>query len=292
MYVRSQGDTHTALDQPFDPNAAEWREPSQFRMTVTAGAAALMLDSNTHNRPISWRKVNDYAREMKKGNWRYNPADALCFDVNGVLQNGQHRLLAVLDCEQAQDFAVATGVDPDVQDVMDSGIKRSTAHQLALSGYNEAKGLAATARIYLTWVNGTVTSSLRTPSTPDTRKWVQESDPEALNFAISQGKRVAGLFPLRAGIAGAAAFSAFVRDRHAAQEFFDALCDGVGLDKGHPVLTLRNYLTRQAQLKTRFTQHHQLWLLVSTWNSWRQGRTLGKIMSPSEWSAENFPRMK
>lgn len=276
----------------FDSLSPWWRAPRQFRMRITRDIAALMLDSNPRNRPISWRKVNDYAREMEAGNWKFNPADSICFDPTGYLQNGQHRLLAVFDTGLAQEFAVATDVPMEVQDVMDSGLKRSTAHQLALSGYVDAKTIAAIARIFLLWEGGTIASSLRSSSTPDVRRWVEASDPVALEFSIVQAKRVSSLFSLRSGIVGAAAFAAYTKDPAAAKQFFEDLCEGVGLDKVHPVLTLRNYLTRQGQLKTKFAQQHQLWLLVSTWNTWRRGGTLVKIMSPSEWTSSNFPVMK
>lgn len=276
----------------FDAEDPIWRLPGLFKLTITPEIAASMLDSNTENRTISWRKVNDYAREMRKGNWRYNPADSICFDTSVVLRNGQHRLLAVMDSETAQEFSVATGVNPDVQDVMDSGMKRTTAHQLGLSGYDDSKHLASMGRVYLMWMAGTVTNNLRPPMTPDIRRWVEESEADALKFAISRGKQTSKLFPLRSGVVSAAAFSAYTRDPAAADLFFTALNEGVGLDKGHPVLTLRSYLIRHGQMKTRFLPHHQLWLVVSTWNTWRQGRTLVKIMSPSEWVGENFPRMK
>jgi hypothetical protein len=282
--------TSAVLD--FDPQSPVWLSPRTFRLTVTPELAAQMLDTNKKNRPISWRKVNDHVREMQAGNWRYNPADALCFDTDGVLANGQHRLLAVLDCELAQDFLIATGVEPSVQDVMDNGLVRTTAHQLALSGYNDAKNLSALARVFLLWKNGTITSAMRRPSTVTVKDFLEKTDPQALEFALAQAKRVASATPLRAGIGGAAALAAYQLDPVAAQRFFDELIEGVNLDAHTPTLTLKNYLARHAALRTRFREPHQLWLLVSTWNSWRKGKTLVKIMSPTEWSASTFPDMK
>lgn len=262
-------------------------------VTVTPDMAAKILDAlNVRNRPISWRKVGDYSAEMLKGNWRYNPSDAIGIDVDAELANGQHRLLSVLESGTTQRFAFATGVEKDVQDVMDSGIRRTTAHQLSLAGYSDANALAAIARIVLRWNGKTLISGLRPPTTPDVRLFVEQADAEALKFAIDTGKRVAGLFPLRAGVVGAASYTAFGLDSTDAVRFFDDLCVGAGLSEGDPALTLRNYLVRQSALRTTFKVHHQLWLIVSTWNTVRAGRRLMKIMSPSEWNAESFPFMR
>lgn len=268
-------------------------EPAAQRMTITPETAMQILEKyNTHNRPLSQRKVNDWAREMEKGNWIYNPADAIVFDNALTLQNGQHRLWAVVQSEMPQDFLVSTGSEPEAQDIMDQQTKRTTAHQLALSGYDDAKSLATIGRIYLQWHEGNITNQMKRPSTPDIRLWVENASPEALAFAVRMGTDVSKLTPLNVGPVGAAAYSAYLKDAGAAQQFFTDLVEGVGLDKGHPVLTLSKYLQRQAANKVRVREHHQLWLLVSTWNTWRQGRRIGKIMSPSEWRGDTFPRMK
>ena len=51
------------------------------------------LTHNTHNRPVSRQTVEQYARDMKAGRWYYTN-QGIGFDVNGVMTDGQHRLLA------------------------------------------------------------------------------------------------------------------------------------------------------------------------------------------------------
>lgn len=268
-------------------------EPDAQRMTITPEMAfQILTNNNTHNRPLSRRRVNDLSREMSKGNWRYNPADAIVFDNLRVLANGQHRLEAVVDSEISQDFLVVTGAHPEAQDVMDQQKRRTVAEQLSLSGYSDSKHLATISRIHIMWSEGNITNQMKRPSTLDVRHWVENAYPEAMSFAIASGVGVAKISPLNVGPVGAAAYSAYLKDSGAAEQFFHDMTEGIGLDKGHPVLTLTKYLQRQSQLGTRFREHHQLWLVVSTWNSWRQGRTLGKIMSPSEFKNDIFPRMK
>lgn len=268
-------------------------EPDAQRMTVTPEMAyQILTEYNTHNRPVSRRRVNDLSREMTKGNWRYNPADAIVFDTERVLANGQHRLEAVVDAEIPQDFLVVTGAETGAQDVMDQQKRRTTGEQLALSGYENAKPLATIARIHIMWTEGNITNQQKRPSTLDVRHWVESAYPEGMRFAINSGAAVAKITPFNVGPVGAAAYSAYLKDSGAAEQFFHDLTEGIGLDKGHPVLTLTKYLQRQTQIGIKFREHHQLWLVVSTWNTWRAGRSIGKIMSPSEFKNDLFPKMK
>jgi hypothetical protein len=288
----SRATTSVEVPSTFDANDPFWVTPGLHRVKIDAVMAAQILDgANTRNRTIAWTKVSEWSREMQKGNWVYNPSDALSFSNVPTLLNGQHRLLSVLDCGVPQEFALATGVDPAAQDVMDTGLKRSAAHQLSLSGYADPKQLAAIARVALLWEQKTITSGLRSPSTPTVRTWVESTDAEGHRFAIGAAKRVSALFKLRPGVTGAAAYEAWVRGPELAEQFFSSLCEGSDLEPDNPILVLRNYLTRQNAIGTRFREPHQLWLLVSTWNTWRSERTLKKISSPSEWSAASFPRM-
>lgn len=65
-------------------------------IAVTPEMAQEILQShNTKNRTIRMHKVRDYAQKMKNGEWgRTN--DDICFDSDGILSNGQHRLMAVV----------------------------------------------------------------------------------------------------------------------------------------------------------------------------------------------------
>ena len=64
---------------------------------VTPKQAKVWLKSNdsTKNRGISQRRVAAYANDMRHGNWQLTH-QGICFGLNGVLIDGQHRLLAVI----------------------------------------------------------------------------------------------------------------------------------------------------------------------------------------------------
>ena len=66
------------------------------KMTITPEIAREMLKKNTNNRPLSKRTLSRYVQLMKNGEWGIT-TDAIGFDVNGRLINGQHRLNEVVE---------------------------------------------------------------------------------------------------------------------------------------------------------------------------------------------------
>lgn len=62
---------------------------------VTPDIAKQWLKQNTNNRKIKEAVVDAYAKDMLNGKWTINN-DSITFDKNGILTNGQHRLMAVI----------------------------------------------------------------------------------------------------------------------------------------------------------------------------------------------------
>lgn len=63
---------------------------------VDPDKARKWLLKNKNNRPIDEKKVDLYAKHMKKGTWAMKRPAPIEMDIDGNLINGQHRLLAVL----------------------------------------------------------------------------------------------------------------------------------------------------------------------------------------------------
>lgn len=100
---------------------------------ITPKMAAEYLEHNIQNRPLSERVVNEYASRMKAGEWMLSP-DAIAFDWNGNLINGQHRLRAIIKSDTQCQFYVGRNNSPATFSVTDEGRKRSAGDILAISG--------------------------------------------------------------------------------------------------------------------------------------------------------------
>lgn len=99
---------------------------------VTPDKANEWLRLNRHNRQIRKSKVQHYADIMLKGDWKDEHPDPIIFDTNGVLINGQHRLLAIIQSQKTQRMRVLRGVSPDMAHVIDKGVVRDTADSVQI----------------------------------------------------------------------------------------------------------------------------------------------------------------
>lgn len=92
--------------------------PSDLGLSVTVEVisqqeAIAYLKNNAKHRPIKEKKVDEYMNEMIDGHWRLN-GKTICFDTNGRLLNGQHRLSAVARSGVPLTTVVIRGLDPSL----------------------------------------------------------------------------------------------------------------------------------------------------------------------------------
>lgn len=100
--------------------------------TITPEFAKSVLEhSNFNNRKLKTDRVTQYARDMKRGKWTIN-GECVCFDENGNLINGQHRLLACIKSGCSFETIVAYGLDPECVNTIDIGTPRSTTDAIRM----------------------------------------------------------------------------------------------------------------------------------------------------------------
>lgn len=69
----------------------------EFEMRIiTPQEAKIILENNKRNRAISKTLVKKYAKMMMEGEW-YSTHQSIAIDENGILVDGQHRLLACIE---------------------------------------------------------------------------------------------------------------------------------------------------------------------------------------------------
>jgi len=92
---------------------------------ITPLVAQEMLKKNTFNRPINWKKVEEYADVMKNGGWKLT-SQGIVFDENGVLLTGQQRLWAVIYSDTAVYMRVSRGCPSDTVRLLDRGAPQTS----------------------------------------------------------------------------------------------------------------------------------------------------------------------
>ena len=90
---------------------------------ITKEVADKMLGHNSNNyRRVKRALVDKYARAMMEGMWKEN-GEPIVFDEDGVLKDGQHRLLAVLESGVAVKMLVIRGVKRDISTFDEGGVR-------------------------------------------------------------------------------------------------------------------------------------------------------------------------
>jgi len=95
-------------------------------LTMTPELASMYLEMNTGNRKARHHYVNELAEAIKRGEWKCSPHGAIVSKDLRLL-DGQHRLMAIKKSGCSVPMVVWSGVDDDVFDCIDHGIKRTTA---------------------------------------------------------------------------------------------------------------------------------------------------------------------
>jgi hypothetical protein len=205
--------------------------------TVTPAKAEKWLQKNASNRRPSDMTIAAYARDIEAGNWELTP-QAVAFNVNGDLLDGQHRLHAVIKSNKAVKMVIVRGCNHDVRKYIDRGRKRSLSDRMRMEGLEGRIALKASCSSLLVRLDRGSTRELITGD-----EAVETLEQYTAEFAwldtatLSRGFKVASyvapvMWALRLG------------DRVA--EFHEGVQSGVGLRAKSPALAMRNALTRTA----------------------------------------------
>lgn len=91
---------------------------------ISPDDAKEMLKNNKNNRPVNWRKVEEYAAIMRRGEWKLHP-QGIIFDPDGNILTGQTRLWAIIYADSAVYLRVSRGSPADTAFVIDRGRPQS-----------------------------------------------------------------------------------------------------------------------------------------------------------------------
>lgn len=251
--------------------------PSAEIYVVTPAVAKRWLTRNVRNRPIRQKIVDAYARDMKSGHWKIT-GEAIKFDTNGALADGQHRLNGVVKSGASVPMLIVRGVEPDAQAVMDSGIKRSQSDAFTLAGIANAPQLVAAARLALKCPElGYVATSevIKSPTNTEVGAFI-EDHPE-IHRAAELGRHFYGSIEASPSVLTIAWMRLAPIDLAACTEFFSSVADMRTDGSGDPRLALARRLTMMRRDKVRRSPEMELSLIFRAWNKWRKGQSAASL---------------
>jgi hypothetical protein len=172
--------SHPYMDNPFE------------LVLITPQLAAEWLGMNVEiNRSVRNAKVASIARDIKTGAWRITH-QAIAFDWDGKLIDGQHRLRAIVKSEIPTKVWVFRGLDPHCFTVIDSGCARTASDALKKHGIKNTTAVAAGVRLVLKHKKQHRTSRLHTKTFANSHTEIEryaldnfETCNEAAAFAAS-----------------------------------------------------------------------------------------------------------
>lgn len=252
-------------------NVINIEKPTASIVYIDPGMARRWLTKNKVNRAKKPRKIVTYARDMKAGRWGLT-GEAIKFDTNGDLIDGQNRLYAIIESECTVPIFVVRGVAPETQKLMDAGTPRSAADNLHIQGYPNASIIAAAARLIITWQRGgNWSQNAKSISNGEIDEWVN-ANPEIVD-AAGVGSRCTRKTSFRPSvIAFTSWIIAEVAGMHFADEFWTAAAEKVELRDGDPVLALTTWASQNRVSKKHPDIRAEVSAILRAYNYRQQGR--------------------
>lgn len=242
-------------------------------VTITPEIAAEILPKNVRNRNISAQQLNKVRHALTSGQWKLN-GEAIKIAKDGTLLDGQHRLTACVQTGIPFQTLLIYGLDKDTQDTMDTGKSRGPADVLSINGYKNSALLAAITLGIIRSEKWNMRTAFTTGGNyPVTAREilhrVQEEPTITELCSVAQAVRKAGL----AGKISGVLYHRFAEiDKQDADYFFARLSEGDGLERGNPILTLREHLfslknANHGTLNPVFVSA----IVIKAWNKFRRG---------------------
>ena len=236
-------------------------------------------------------RVDRYARMMAAGQWM-RAGEPVGVTEAGQFINGRHRLMAIVQSGCTITLPFQYRMHPDAVKVIDTGKSREYKHFLQIEGTSQAKTLGPLVRRMFLWDAGiyhqpsAAGKSKPSPATAELDAYLDAHPDLHEAAAAASGDRPPHMSPT----AYAVCLVIFRRVAiEAADEFCNAWLTGANLETGHPLLALRDRLTRDAATKSGRLGEDKIALAFVAWNAWREGRRLARINLPPGFSNAHYP---
>lgn len=249
-------------------------KPTSSFVSITPEIAQRWLGRNNANRNFKPRKIEAYARDMAAGAWKLT-GEAIKFDRNGNLIDGQNRLMAVRKSGATVCMLVIRGLDPEAQAVMDSGAGRTASDNLHMSGHKNAVLLASATRLVLRYQNGGESWTFD-PSRSDIYAEI-ERNPE-LQLCADLAARTTRFLDITGAMIG---FTSWLicqgAGYEAAEEFWTSTTNMVGLANGDARIAMVKAFSEARRNHKSYGPQYQASAIIRCFNAWAQGRTIKQV---------------
>lgn len=244
--------------------------------TVNPEFAHKLLKYNPKNRRLNHSHVMGLASQMEAG--LFMPElGFISFDKKGQMIDGQHRLHAIIESVTSFEMRIITGLDSNVRDVIDTGLKRTLADILRMDGVENAGVVSgAIAKMIIFDETGRLDARLNRKFHSADFKKAMKKHPEIIICA--EKLRPSAIFRRPAQILTLYALCSKVAPKKA-DDFFLRLMTGENLEKNSPLLEIRRIVLNKIGSRNNVAITDLIYALISVWNASRKGKSydVGRI---------------
>lgn len=264
-------------------------EPFSFFSLLTPARAKFMLANNPQNRKgvRASSLLKRFIRAIEDDRWQVN-GETVIVAKTGEMNDGQTRCQAVIATGKSITTCFVFGVDRESRISIDTGGARTIGQMLQMHEMPSGNNLGAAVHLLMTYEKTGKFTKSHADVKPDHQEiltWINDV-PEVIDD-IRDGETVARAVGGRTTCFGAIVTILKGTAEADAVRFFDALKDGSGMPKGHPIFTLRERLLKLHRIeKKKATDEMVAALTFKSWNAYRQHR---KVATLSWKDGEKFP---
>jgi len=271
--------------------------------TITPSIAEAMLGYNSENRNINHRRVAVIRDDILADRWEFN-GDAIRFDENGIMIDGQHRLAAIVMAGKSVASLVVRGVPVAARKTIDQGKSRSLADVLKIErGLSQASAMSTTITSIMIFekavrIGSWSMSRNRSISIGAALDWY-DAQPDEVRSVMLAGRRISespAKLPL--GSVAPTLFGAMQIGADVMEAFANEVQDGDG-GANSATTALREYGIKRSQARDKPSAQVVALVTVRAFNRWitgaetmraTPGRNLKPIPVQDETTLAVFPQ--
>jgi hypothetical protein len=254
----------------------------QTAVQITPEKAKAILEHQPAQRPVSRLNVARLKNEIIEGRFR-RTHQGLAFDENGLLRDGQHRLMACYEAGRNIEILACFNEPAPLFAHYDNGIARTIGTTLYLAGKVETaklgSGIVTAAKFIWAYDSGF------NPAHPGafSGAWnytslqaIMEDHSGIQNYVkmLDANRKIPYQKGMTAGL-----FTMFSEvDPFAAQVFIDQCLNGENIKKGDPAYTLRESILGHGN---RQSMQDKVYKVARAWNAFHEGRKLANVYGGS-----------
>lgn len=256
---------------------------------VTPEIAGWLLDLNTANRPLQKGAVHRFVQILKAGLWQLT-GEAVIVSREGQLNDGQHRLHAIMAASMPAPLDVRFGIAREAFAATGTGTRRTASQAVAITGAKNASAQAAIARLLVHHDAGQMAKASLQVEPQLVLETIQAEPLIAEIAAMTSRHRFAPARTAPFSLILLLAARATTMEKVAA--FAAVVNSGRAAAETDPAYQLHLRLRDAALRKERLSQVDVAALAVRAWNAWIQGRELHRlVIQDGDRTSENFPEV-